>query len=74
MSVCATDWRAGPAAVLRRHALTDYIAGLYAVIANAGQLRARSISGKGQSVDVSLIESAFSFMESFVIFAYARKG
>lgn len=53
--------------------LTDYIAGLYAVIGTMMALHARSISGKGQSVDVSLIESAFSFMESFVP-AYAQKG
>lgn len=53
--------------------LTDYIAGLYAVIGTMMALRARSISGEGQSVDVSLIESAFSFMESFVP-AYAQKG
>ncbi len=53
--------------------LTDYIAGLYAVVGTMMALRAKSISGKGQSVDVSLMESAFSFMESFVP-AYAQKG
>ena len=53
--------------------LTDYIAALYAVIGTMMALRTRGINGEGQSVDVSLIESAFSFMESFVP-AYAQKG
>lgn len=53
--------------------LTDYIAALYAVIGTLMAIRARGVTGRGQSVDVSLIESAFSFMESFVP-AYAQKG
>ena len=53
--------------------LTDYIAALYAVIGTLMAVRARTVTGTGQSVDVSLIESAFSFMESHVP-AYAQKG
>ena len=53
--------------------LTDYVTALYAVIGGLMAVRARSITGKGQMIDVSLIESAFSFMESYVP-AYAQKG
>lgn len=53
--------------------LTDYVTALYAVIGALMALRARSINGKGQVIDASLIESAFSFMESYVP-AYAKKG
>lgn len=53
--------------------LTDYVTALYGVIGALMALRARAINGKGQVIDVSLIESAFSFMESYVP-AYAQKG
>ncbi len=53
--------------------LTDYVSALYGVIGALMALRARAVNGKGQVIDVSLIESAFSFMESFVP-AYAQKG
>jgi len=53
--------------------LTDYVTALYGVIGALMALRARAVNGKGQVIDVSLIESAFSFMESYVP-AYAQKG
>lgn len=46
--------------------LTDYIAGLYAAFGTVMALSVRDRTGQGQMVDVSLIDSAFSFMESFV--------
>lgn len=53
--------------------LTDYISALYAVVGALMALRAKSVTGQGQVVDVSLMESAFSFVESQVP-AYAKKG
>ena len=52
--------------------LTDYITGLYSMIGTLMALRVRDLTGTGQIVDVSLIESAFSFVESQVP-AYAQK-
>jgi len=46
--------------------LTDYIAGLYAALGTLMAALVREKTGVGQCVDVSLIESAFSFMEAFV--------
>ncbi|GAD21687.1 CaiB/BaiF CoA-transferase family protein [Acidovorax sp. MR-S7] len=46
--------------------LTDYITGLYAALGTTMSLLHRERTGQGQSVDVSLIESAFSFMEAHV--------
>ncbi|OWT64179.1 hypothetical protein CEY11_06530 [Candidimonas nitroreducens] len=46
--------------------LTDYIAGLYAALGTMLALLTREKTGQGQCVDVSLLESAFSFMESYV--------
>ncbi len=53
--------------------LTDYITGLYATMGTVMALLARERDGQGQCVDVSLLESAFSFMESFVP-AYEKTG
>src|SRR5690606_25664190 len=52
--------------------LTDYITGIYSVIGTLMALRVRDVTGVGQVVDASLIESAFSFVESQVP-AYAHK-
>ncbi|GAP35678.1 CaiB/BaiF CoA transferase family protein [Piscinibacter sakaiensis] len=46
--------------------LTDYITGLYAALGTVMAALHRERTGQGQVVDVSLIESAFSFMESHV--------
>ena len=46
--------------------LTDYITGLYAAFGTILALLAREKTGRGQMVDTALIDSAFSFMESFV--------
>jgi crotonobetainyl-CoA:carnitine CoA-transferase CaiB-like acyl-CoA transferase len=46
--------------------LTDYVTGLYAVIGTLMAVHARERTGQGQFVDVSLLESAFSFMEAYV--------
>ncbi|MBU6256949.1 MAG: CoA transferase [Burkholderiales bacterium] len=46
--------------------LTDYISGLYAALGTLMALLHRERTGEGQVVDVSLIESAFSFMEAHV--------
>jgi crotonobetainyl-CoA:carnitine CoA-transferase CaiB-like acyl-CoA transferase len=46
--------------------LTDYITGLYAAYGTVMALLAREKTGKGQMVDTALIDSAFSFMESYV--------
>lgn len=46
--------------------LTDYVTGLYAVIGTLMAVHARTRTGQGQFVDVSLLESAFSFMEAYV--------
>lgn len=52
--------------------LTDYITGIYSVVGTLMALRVRDLTGCGQFVDASLIESAFSFVESYVP-AYAQK-
>ena len=46
--------------------LTDYITGLYAALGTVMALLSRERTGQGQCVDASLLESAFSFMESHV--------
>lgn len=53
--------------------LTDYICGLYAALGTVMALLSRERTGKGQCVDASLLESAFSFMESHVP-AYEKTG
>lgn len=46
--------------------LTDYITALYAALGTVMALLAREKTGVGQIVDTSLVDSAFSFMESSV--------
>lgn len=46
--------------------LTDYIAALYAAFGTMLAVRSRELTGRGQVVDATLFESAFSFMESSV--------
>lgn len=46
--------------------LTDYITGLYAAFGIVMAVLERKASGRGQIVDATLFESAFSFMEPFV--------
>jgi len=46
--------------------LTDYVTGLYAALGTMMSLLHCKDTGQGQVVDVSLIESAFSFMEAHV--------
>lgn len=46
--------------------LTDYITALYAAFGTVMAVLTREKTGAGQCVDATLIESAFSFMESFV--------
>jgi crotonobetainyl-CoA:carnitine CoA-transferase CaiB-like acyl-CoA transferase len=46
--------------------LTDYITGLYAAMGTVMAVLSREKTGEGQCVDVSLLESAFSFMEAHV--------
>lgn len=46
--------------------LTDYITAVYAAYGTVMALLAREKTGKGQCVDATLIESAFSFMEAYV--------
>lgn len=46
--------------------LTDYITGLYAAMGTVMAVLSREKTGQGQCVDVSLLESAFSFMEAHV--------
>jgi len=53
--------------------LTDYISGLYGAFGAALALFARGSDGRGQVVDVSLFESAFSFMEPWIP-AYEQLG
>lgn len=53
--------------------LTDYITGLYGAFGALIALVERGMSGKGQVIDATLYESAFSFMESFVP-AYDKLG
>lgn len=53
--------------------LTDYITGLYAALGTVMALLERGRTGQGQSVDASLLESAFSFMEAHVP-AYEKTG
>ena len=53
--------------------LTDYITGLYAAMGTLLALLAREKHGNGQTVDVALIDAAFSFMESYVP-SYEKTG
>lgn len=53
--------------------LTDYITGLYAAFAATMALLERERSGRGQMIDATLFESAFSFTEPHVP-AYATLG
>lgn len=53
--------------------LTDYITGLYAALGTVMAVLSRERTGRGQCVDVSLLESAFSFMEAHVP-AYEKTG
>jgi len=53
--------------------LTDYITALYAAFGTVMAVLTREKTGAGQCVDATLIESAFSFMESFVP-AYEKTG
>jgi crotonobetainyl-CoA:carnitine CoA-transferase CaiB-like acyl-CoA transferase len=46
--------------------LTDYITALYAAMGTLMAVLTREKTGQGQCVDVSLLESAFSFMEAHV--------
>lgn len=46
--------------------LTDYITGLYAAFGIVMAVLERKSTGKGQLIDATLFESAFSFMEPFV--------
>jgi crotonobetainyl-CoA:carnitine CoA-transferase CaiB-like acyl-CoA transferase len=46
--------------------LTDYITAIYAAMGTLMAVLAREKTGRGQCVDVSLLESAFSFMEAYV--------
>jgi len=46
--------------------LTDYVTGLYGALGTLMAALAREKTGQGQCVDASLLESAFSFMESYV--------
>lgn len=53
--------------------LADHVAALYAVIGALSALRAREATGRGQMVDVSLMESMFSFLQDAVP-RYAATG
>ena len=53
--------------------LTDYIAGLYAAFGIVLAVLERKATGKGQLVDATLFEAAFSFMEPFIP-AYDKLG
>lgn len=46
--------------------LTDYISALYGAMGTLMAALVREKTGEGQSVDVSLVESAFSLMEAYV--------
>lgn len=46
--------------------LTDYVTGLYGALGTLLATVARQKTGRGQCVDASLLESAFSFMEAYV--------
>ncbi len=46
-------------------ALTDYITGLYGAYGVLAALHHRTLTGKGQCIDASLYECAFSFMEPY---------
>ena len=54
-------------------ALTDYIAGTYAAFGTVMALLERQRSGRGQVVDIALVEGAFSYMECHIP-AYAELG
>ncbi len=53
--------------------LADHVAALYAVIGALSALHAREVTGHGQMVDVSLLESMFSFLQDAVP-RYAATG
>ncbi|MDH3701832.1 MAG: CoA transferase [Alphaproteobacteria bacterium] len=53
--------------------LTDYITGVHAAYGVMMALYHRERTGRGQEIDATLYESAFSFMESFVP-AYEKLG
>jgi crotonobetainyl-CoA:carnitine CoA-transferase CaiB-like acyl-CoA transferase len=53
--------------------LTDYISGLYGAFGAVLALLGRGRDGRGQVIDVSLFESAFSFMEPWIP-AYDQLG
>ena len=53
--------------------LTDYITGVYAAFGTVMAVLVREKTGVGQCVDATLMESAFSFMESHVP-AYEKTG
>jgi len=53
--------------------LADHVAALYAVIGALSALHAREATGRGQMVDVSLVESMFSFLQDAVP-RYAATG
>lgn len=53
--------------------LTDYITGLYAAFGTMMAVHLREKTGRGQYIDVSLLESAFSLMEAYVP-TFARTG
>jgi len=53
--------------------LADHVAALYAVIGALSALHARETTGRGQMVDVSLMESMFSFLQDAVP-RYAATG
>jgi crotonobetainyl-CoA:carnitine CoA-transferase CaiB-like acyl-CoA transferase len=46
--------------------LTDYVSGLYAALGVVMAVRVRDQTGQGQCIDISLLEAAFSLMESYV--------
>jgi len=53
--------------------LADHVAALYAVVGALSALHAREATGRGQMVDVSLVESMFSFLQDAVP-RYAATG
>lgn len=53
--------------------LTDYITALYAALGTVMAVLTREKTGRGQAVDASLVESAFSLMEAYVP-AYEKTG
>lgn len=53
--------------------LTDYLTGLYGAVGTLMAVLTREKTGRGQCIDASLLESAFSLMESYVP-AYEKTG